>query len=82
VVFVFILNQPNLKQEAIALFEKSSIDKPVIAVLENGSVWDLISSEPSIWITDKAGKIVFKHSGYKEGDELIYQQKFLRLIQD
>jgi thiol-disulfide isomerase/thioredoxin len=82
VVFIFILNRPNLKQEAIALFEKSSIDKPVIAIIENGSAWDLISMEPSIWIVDRAGKIVFRHSGYKRGDELIYRRKLSSLIQN
>lgn len=82
VVFIFILNWPNLKQEAIDLFEKSGINKPVIAVLENVSAWDLISAEPSIWITDKAGKIAFRHTGYKQGDELIYERKLSRLIQD
>ena len=82
VVFIFILNRPNLKQEAIAMFKKSGIAKPVIATLEKGSVWDLIPAEPSIWITDKAGKIAFRHSGYKRGDELIYQRKLSILIQD
>jgi thiol-disulfide isomerase/thioredoxin len=82
VVFIFILNWPNLKQEAIDLFEKSGINKPVIAVLEKGTAWDLIPGEPSIWITDKAGKIAFRHTGYKQGDELIYQRKLSRLIQD
>ena len=82
VVFIFILNRPDVKQEAIALFEESRIDKPIIAILQNNSVWDFISVEPSIWITDKTGKMVFRHGGYKQDDELIYQQKLSRLIQE
>ncbi len=82
VVFIFILNRPDLKQESISLFEKSGIQKPIIAVLQNGSAWDLISAEPSVWIKDKAGKVTFRHCGYKQGDEMIYQQKLSRLIQD
>jgi len=38
VIFIFILNRPDLGQEAIAMFKKSGIRKPVIAVLNNGSV--------------------------------------------
>lgn len=82
VVFIFILNRPELKQQAIDLFEKSGIDKPTIAVLENGSVWDYIVAEPSIWVTDKSGKVIFRHSGYKQGDELIYQKKLSQLMQN
>jgi thiol-disulfide isomerase/thioredoxin len=82
VVFIFILNRSDLKQEAIAMFEKSSIRKPIIAVLEKGSVWDLISAEPSIWIMDKSGTVMFRHSGYKQGDELIYEKMLQRLMKD
>ena len=81
-VFLFILNRPELKQEAIEIFEDSGIDKPVIAVLENGSVWDFIPAEPSIWITDKKARIIVNHSGYKQGDELIYEKKLSSLILD
>jgi thiol-disulfide isomerase/thioredoxin len=81
-VFIFILNRPDLKQQAIDLLEKSGIEKPTIAVLENGIVWDYIAAEPSIWITDKSGKVIFIHSGYKQGDELIYQKKLSKLIKN
>lgn len=81
-VIIFILNRPDLKQQAIDLFEKSGIDKPTIAVLENGTVWDYIEAEPSIWIADKSGKAIFRHSGYKQGDELIYQKKLSKLIKN
>jgi thiol-disulfide isomerase/thioredoxin len=80
--FIFILNRPELKREAIDLFGKSGIDKPTIAILEEDSVWDYISAEPSNWIADKDGKIIMKHSGYKQGDELIYQRELSKLIQD
>ena len=82
IVFLFILNRPELKQEAIDMFKNSGIDKPVIAVVEKGLVWDFISAEPSIWITDKEGRIIVNHSGYKQGDELIYEKKLSNLIPD
>ena len=82
IVFLFILNRPELKQEAIDMFKNSGIDKPVIAIVEKGLVWDFISAEPSIWITDKEGRIIVNHSGYKQGDELIYEKKLSNLIPD
>lgn len=78
--FIFILNRPNMMQEAIALFEKSGIDKPIITVLEKGSVWDFIPAEPSVWIADKTGKLVFKHSGYKQGNDSIYERELSKLL--
>ena len=75
VAFLFVLNKPDLRQEALALFEQSGIHRPTIVVVENVLVWDLISSEPSIWIADKAGKVVFRHSGYEQGDESIYRRE-------
>jgi hypothetical protein len=64
------------------LFKKSSIDKPVIAVVRNGLAWDFILAEPAIWIKDKEGRLVFKHSGYKRGDEMIYERKLKKLTGD
>ena len=73
--FLFVLNKPDLKQEALALLEQSGIHRSTIVTLESGSAFDLISGEPSIWIADKAGKVVFRHSGYELGDELIYRRE-------
>jgi thiol-disulfide isomerase/thioredoxin len=75
VAFLFVLNKPDLKREALALLEQSGIHSSTIVTLESGSAYDLISAEPSIWIADKAGKVVFRHSGYEQGDELIYRRE-------
>ena len=82
VIFIFILNRPNMMQEGISLFEKSGIDKPVITILTEGSIWEFISVEPSVWLADKTGKLVFKHSGYKDNDESIYERELSKLIMD
>ncbi|OGG44677.1 MAG: hypothetical protein A3F84_11565 [Candidatus Handelsmanbacteria bacterium RIFCSPLOWO2_12_FULL_64_10] len=81
VVFLFILNRPDLRREALDLLKENEIQRPTVAVVERGSAYDLISAEPSIWIASPAGKVVSKYSGYQQGDERAYHQEILQLIQ-
>ena len=79
VEFLFILNQPRLKEKAPGLFEKNGLYDPTIVVLEKGSAYDLIPAEPSTWIIDKTGTVAAKFIGFDPGDELVYQQKLTEL---
>jgi len=81
VVFLFILNNPGLKDKAIRLFKDHGYNKPLIATINEKSAWDYILAEPTIWLVDKDGKIAFKHLGYRSGDELIYQKEMRNLLQ-
>ena len=82
VAFLFILNQPRLKQEALDLFERYSIKEPIVVVLADGSAYDLISAEPSTWIVDRNGKVVSRVTGYRQGDELHFHKQLAKLVQN
>ena len=80
--FIFVLNRPDLRQEALALLEGSGLHNPSVVVLERGSPYDLIPAEPCVWIADQSGKIVAKYVGYRTGDELMYLEDLAKLIRD
>jgi len=80
VMFLFILNNPGLKDKAIKLFKDNGYNKPVIATINEKSAWDYILVEPTIWLVDKNGKVAFKHLGYRSGEELIYQKEMRNLF--
>lgn len=80
VAFYFILNRPKMEQEAISLFEETGISEPVILTIEQGSSYDLIVAEPTVWIVDHSGKVISKQTGYNEGDEKIYEKNILDLL--
>jgi len=79
VEFLFILNQPRLREKAPSLFDKNGLHDPTIVLLEQGSAYDLIPAEPSTWIVDKTGTITAKFVGFDPGDERVYQQKLTEL---
>jgi len=80
VVFLFILNNPGLKDPAIKLFKDNGYNKPLIATINEKSAWDYILVEPTIWLVDKDGKIAFKHLGYRSGEEFVYQKEMMNLL--
>jgi len=75
--FLFILNQPNLKQDALSMFGEAGISDPTILTVENGSAYDLISTEPTVWVVERSGKIVAKYTGYRTGDEVVYRETLM-----
>jgi thiol-disulfide isomerase/thioredoxin len=79
VEFLFVLNQPRLRERVPGLFEQNGLPDPPIVVLESGSAYDLIPAEPSTWIVDKTGTVIAKFIGFQPGDELVYQQKLTEL---
>lgn len=78
--FLFVLNQPDLRQEALTLFRDVGIDNPPVAVVEKGSAYDLITREPSVWLISRMGKVAAKHVGYERDDELVYREELERLL--
>ena len=80
--FLFVLNRPDLRQEADALLQRIGLRNPTVLVLERGSVYDLIPAEPCMWIADRSGKIVAKHVGYRTGDGVLYRKELAEVIQD
>jgi len=42
----------------------------------------LIAVEPTIWIVEQNGKIIYKHIGYRQGDEILYEKEVEKLIKN
>ncbi len=82
VEFIFILNKPELKDETMKFFKECGIKEPTLTLVKNGSAWDYIIGEPTIWIIDKNSKIAAKHMGYRLGDENIFQEELSNLIEE
>jgi len=80
ILFILINNDKDMEKEAIDLIAKIGFEDVTLGVVENGSSWDYITEEPTIWIVNKHGRIVKKHLGYNKGDEKIYQQEILSLF--
>ena len=76
---IFVLNRPEMKAEALALFRESGIHGQIIATLNGVSAYSLLSEEPTVWIADKNGRIVYRHPGYSRGDENLYLSEVLEL---
>jgi len=80
VAFIFVLNNPDLKEEARQFFGECGFREPTLTTVGNGSAWDYVADEPSIWVTDRHGRIAVRHVGYEQGDESILQQELLDQI--
>lgn len=79
--FIFILNQPKRMEQAKNLFNSYNIKSPTIAILDNTNAYDLIKAEPTTWIVNKEGKIIYKHVGYQQGDEKVYSDEIDKLAE-
>lgn len=66
-----IVPHPELLDLAETVIMKSIQENTV----ENGTAYDLISAEPTVWVVDRSGKIVAKYTGYRTGDEVVYQEE-------
>ena len=80
ILFLFVLNKPQMKQQAVKLMEGFGYKDVTLCTLKNGIVWQYIPGEPTIWILDKEGKIAGQHLGYRDGDESIYEEEILGLL--
>lgn len=80
VMFLFILDKPNMKNESIKLLKKYKYDNVPIFIIKNGSAWDHIKGEPTTWIIDRNGKFVYMHLGYKPGIEVTYREELSKLL--
>jgi thiol-disulfide isomerase/thioredoxin len=69
---LFILNQPETLTQAKDLFKDYKFKNPNIAILKNTNAYDLIWAEPTTWIINQKGKIIYKHIGFQSGDENKY----------
>jgi peroxiredoxin len=69
---LFILNQPKTLEQAKNLFKDYNFKNPNIAILNNTNAYDLIWAEPTTWIINQEGKIIYKHIGFQKGDENKY----------
>ncbi len=67
--FIFILNRPELYDQAQNLLNESGFDKALIYTVKDKNAYDFIAAEPCSWIVDKYEKIRFQHLGYSSGDE-------------
>ena len=75
--FLFVLNQPNLAQDARTMLQEAGLSDPTILTVENGSAYDLISAEPTVWVVGRSGRIVAKYTGYRTGDEVAYREALM-----
>ena len=77
--YIFILNQPHKLRQANQLLRSYNYENPTLARLNNINAYDLIKAEPTTWIVNNQGKIIYKHTGYKQGDEKIYLNEIEKL---
>ena len=76
---VFILNQPQTIKQAYQLLRRYDYKNPKLAILNNLNAYDLIHSEPTTWIVNKQGKIIYKHVGYQKGDDETYWNEIIEI---
>lgn len=77
--FIFILNQPEKYEQARSLLDDYQFKDPIMATLKDRNAYDLIMAEPCTWIINEEGKILYKHVGYRQGDETIYLDEIVAL---
>ena len=80
ILFLFILDKPNMRNESIELLKKLGYKNVPIFTVKSGSAWDYIEGEPTTWIIDRDGKFAYRHVGYKSGIEEIYKQELNKLL--
>jgi thiol-disulfide isomerase/thioredoxin len=80
VMFLFILDKPNMRNEGIELLKKIGYKNVSIFTVKSGSAWDYIKGEPTTWIINRDGKFAYRHLGYKSGIEEIYRQELNKLL--
>jgi len=82
VYMIFILNELKRNEKAKELLESNEIKNANLVLYKGGSVYDLIPAEPTTWIVGQSGKIIYRHIGYRQGDEVLYEKEVEKLIQD
>jgi hypothetical protein len=80
VKFLFILTRPDLIREATMFFRDCGIPPTLIVTVAEGSAYDYISTEPTVWIADRNGRIVVKLSGEPTGNEQAYRDALLQVL--
>lgn len=79
VKYIFILNQPQKLRQAYQLLGYFNFQNPTLVMLNNINAYDIIKAEPTTWMVNKQGKIVYRHVGYHQGDEVIYLNEIEKL---
>jgi peroxiredoxin len=69
----------DLKVELPVLVDKYGKTAKKFNVIGESATGQEVASLPSLFIIDKAGKIVYQHTGYKPGDELALK-RFLETL--
>jgi thiol-disulfide isomerase/thioredoxin len=72
---LFVLNNPSLADDVPELFARAGIEAPDVVTLAEGSAYDYIVGEPTVWIVDVDGRLQGRHTGYADGDETIYARE-------
>lgn len=72
---LFVVNNPTLAEGVPRLFARAGIEAPTVVTLVEGSAYDHIPGEPTVWIVDLAGRIAARHTGYRPGDEQAYARE-------
>lgn len=73
--FIFVLNNPLLQDRAAQFMERAGLSAAQVVVLAEGSAYDYIPGEPTVWIVDTDSRLVGKHTGYRNGDEQFYAKE-------
>ena len=82
VYIIFVLNGGLKRNEKVEEFlENKGIENANIVTYQAGSVFDLIHGEPTIWIVGQNGNIIYKHIGFQQGDEKLYEKEVNKLIE-
>jgi len=77
---LFVLNQPRRRREAVEMMANAGLADAAVLVVAEGSAYDLIAAEPTVWIADGRDRIRAKHTGYTPGDEQMYERELLQLL--
>lgn len=75
VLVLFLLNDPRLRDGVDGLFRRAGIRDPEVVTLAEGTAFDYIRGEPTVWIVDRGGRLTARHTGYRPGDEAAYARE-------
>jgi len=80
VYIIFVMDDLRGNEKAKELLDGNGIERANIALYQPGTIRDLIPVEPVIWVVGRNRRIVYRHAGYRQGDEILYEEEIAKLI--
>ena len=79
---MILIDVRNMKEETAKMVEDESLTMPVLLDSESVSRESYgIRATPTTFIVDQAGRAIFKHIGYGEGQEVMLEAEIELLLE-